>query len=570
VFRDGFQYAYASFYAITIPLTGVLFLKRQWMLGKRFGYVTPGEMLADYFQGDSIRLLTVIVALFFAIPYLGVQLRASGFLFNVLTDGLLGVKAGMWLLSIVVFIYVASGGLRAVAYMDTMQCILLSLGIAASGLIALYFVGGWTALNQGIAALAAHDTKLTPDGFSHYIAIPGQIQFVAAGSAAVGGAWTGTMILTYTFALMGIQSTPAFSMWAFSNRNPEPFARQQVWVSSFGIGFILFFFTAFQGMAGHLLGANKSMVETGLARNVLNVDYATFQPDALVPSIINLVETAAPWMIGLLAVCALAAIHSTGAACMSTAGSILTRDLYKHYLNRSASHATQVLFGRIGVLIIVGAALILATFTTDALVLLGELALAYGFQMWPALIAVCWWPWLTRQGVTWGLLSGIAAVTLTESITSAWVPWGRWPLTIHSAGWGIFFNLLVAIVVSHFTQDRKASEHRLAFHQFLGDHASLSGSKRRLVPLAWIVTLLWFCFAIGPGAVIGNTIFGDPNDPSSWIFGAPSIWAWQILWWLLGVGMMWFLAYYMELSIVPHREVEALMEDIGDREIAQA
>ena len=129
VYRDGFQYAYASFYTITIPFTGVMFLKRQWMLGKRFGYVTPGEMLSDYFQGDAIRILTVAVALLFSIPYLGVQLGASGFLFNVLTDGLISVNVGMWVLSAVVLVYVASGGLRAVAYVDTLQCILLALGI---------------------------------------------------------------------------------------------------------------------------------------------------------------------------------------------------------------------------------------------------------------------------------------------------------------------------------------------------------------------------------------------------------------------------------------------------------
>lgn len=114
VYRDGFQYAYASFYAITIPFTGVIFLKRQWMLGKRYGFVTPGEMLADYFKGDAIRILTVVVALFFSVPYLGLQLRASGFLFNVLTDGYLAINTGMWVLSIIVFLYVASGGLRAV------------------------------------------------------------------------------------------------------------------------------------------------------------------------------------------------------------------------------------------------------------------------------------------------------------------------------------------------------------------------------------------------------------------------------------------------------------------------
>lgn len=143
LYRDGFQYAYASFYAITIPFTGVMFLKRQWMLGKRYGFVTPGEMLSTYFRGDAIRLLTVLVALCFSIPYLGLQLRASGFLFNVLTDGALSITAGMWMLSAVVFIYVASGGLRAVAYVDTLQCVLLMAGIAAIGIIAISYVGGF-------------------------------------------------------------------------------------------------------------------------------------------------------------------------------------------------------------------------------------------------------------------------------------------------------------------------------------------------------------------------------------------------------------------------------------------
>ena len=44
VWRDGLQYAFASFYVITIPFTGTIFLKRIWMMGKRYGYITPGEM----------------------------------------------------------------------------------------------------------------------------------------------------------------------------------------------------------------------------------------------------------------------------------------------------------------------------------------------------------------------------------------------------------------------------------------------------------------------------------------------------------------------------------------------
>nr|VFJ67449.1 MAG: Na+/proline symporter [Candidatus Kentron sp. FW] len=576
LYRDGFQYAYASFYAITIPFTGVLFLKRQWMLGKRFGFVTPGEMLSDYFRSDAIRFLVVLVALIFSVPYLGVQLRASGFLFNVLTDGMLGVEIGMWLLSFVVIIYVASGGLRAVAYVDTMQAILLALGIVAIGIIAVVHVGGWDRLNEGIAALAQMDTKRTPDGFSHYIAIPGVIQFVPAGAQATGGAWTGLMILTYMFALMGIQSAPAFSMWAFSNHSPKPFAPQQVWASSFGIGGIMIFFTAMQGLGGHFLGADLAFLKEHpeLVNNVMaeglggkDLMESAGKQGMLVPQLIYLLENVAPWLVGLLSVCALAAMQSTGAAYMSTAGGMLTRDLIKRFLMPAATHSQQKLFGRIGVIIIVALALAVATTATDALVLLGGLAVAFGFQMWPALIAVCWWPWLTRQGVIAGLIAGLIAVVATEKIGVSWFgieAWGRWPLTIHSAGWGILFNLSIAIIVSIFTQNEYDKHHRMDYHDFLREHASLPASKRGLIPVAWIITVVWFFFGVGPGAVIGNTVFGNPNDMATWMFGIPSIWAWQILWWVVGVFMMWFLAYKMEFSTVPDMEIMALQEDIGD------
>ncbi|HIC29895.1 MAG TPA: sodium:solute symporter family protein, partial [Rhodospirillales bacterium] len=405
--------------AITIPFTGVMFLKRQWMLGKRFGYVTPGEMLSDYFQGDMIRILVVLVALLFSIPYLGVQLGASGFLFNVLTDGMIPREWGMWVLSLIVLIYVASGGLRAVAYVDTLQCILLAFGIVAIGCIAYGQLGGWGSFNDSLAALGKTDLGkwgATADGHNAYLAIPGVIQFTAGlgVETPVGGLWTGIMVLTYMFALMGIQSAPAFSMWSFANKDPKPFAPQQVWASSFGIGLILFFFTVAQGMGAHFLGATPAVGDAAGIANVLP-DLTANKQGGLVPHYINLVGEAAPWFLGLLAVCALAAMQSTGAAYMSTAGGMLTRDIYKRYLNPTASHATQKLFGRLGVAFIVIAALLVATFSQDALVLLGGLAVAFGFQMWPSLAAVCWIPWITREGASWGLLAGLLAVIFTET-----------------------------------------------------------------------------------------------------------------------------------------------------------
>ena len=578
IYRDGFQYAYASFYAITIPFTGVMFLKRQWILGKRFGYVTPGEMLADYFKGDGVRYLTVVIALCFSIPYLGLQLAASGKLFNVLSDGLVTVTAGTWILSAVVLIYVASGGLRAVAYVDTLQCVLLAFGIVAVGFIAYDLVGGWTELNKGLANVAkvkGAKWGFTQDGYSSYLAIPGVIQFTAGlgKETPVGGLWTGVMVLTYMFALMGIHSAPAFTMWAFGNADPRPFAPQQVWASSFGIGLILFFFTAAQGMGAHLLGANPAVNAAGVnIANVLPESIGKGGQGNLVPFYINTIGDAAPWFVGLLAVCALAAMQSTGAAYMSTAGGMLTRDLYKKYLNPKASHATQKLFGRLGVAFIVFSALLVATYSKDALVLLGGLAVAFGFQMWVPLMSVCYFPFFTRQGVTLGMAAGIVAVMLTESIGVKLfgdaLPWGRWPWTMHSAFWGMFFNLGTAIIVSAMTQNASDRAHRQKYHDFLAQHAGLPASKQGLKPVAWAITLAWLFFGIGPGAVIGNDIFGSPNDYSTWTFGIPSIWAWQILFWALGVGMMWFLAYKMEMSTIPDKEIVALTDDIGDTQRA--
>ena len=541
IFTDGLPYAFASFYALTIPFTGVLFLRRQWVLGKAYRYITPGEMYSDYYGGNSIRLLTVLVAFLFSVPYLGVQLRASGALFNVLTDGLVSVNFGMFTLSAIVMIYVASGGLRSVAFVDCAQAILLALGITILGGIAIYYAGGYGGFTTGLADIVMADVtsgqNLTADGYSMKVAIPGSIQMVSAGSKAIGGPWTGIMCMTYMFALMGIQSSPAFSMWAFANKTSKAFRWQQVVASSMVIGILLFSFTIFQGVGGHILIAN-GVLDSANDNN-------------LVPQLINLLSDAAPWLVGLLAVCALAAMQSTGAAYMSTFSAMVTRDIYAKFISPNASDKNQKLSGRIFVIIVTGAALIVAANSSQAIVMLGGLAVAYGFQMYPALIGICYYKGFTQKGVVAGLVVGLIAVTLTDR-TSAWfgVPWGAYPLTIHSAGWGIFFNLIITFLVSHFSAETDAERNNKAKkHQLLQAVSGMNSARKKKIRLAWILTLIWFLVGFGPFATIGNTIFSDPNSPALWApFALPSIWVWQIMFLGYGVFVMWFLAFHMGMS----------------------
>jgi len=68
-------------------------------------------------------------------------------------------------------------------------------------------------------------------------------------------------------------------------------------------------------------------------------------------------------------------------------------------------------------------------------------------------------------------------------------------------------------------------------------------------PAAWSATLAWFFLAVGPGLVIGNTVFGKPEAGlENWLLRMPSLWGWSLIAWATGVLLIWFLAYKLELS----------------------
>jgi len=626
IYEFGFAAAFASFYAITIPLSGIFFLKRQWMLGKRCGFVTPGEMFYAYFKSDIMRYLVLVVALLFSILYLALQLRASGYLFSILTDGKLNTETGTILLSAVLFIYVVVGGLRTVAYIDTMQLILKALGIMTLG----YIVWHYSGLEKENMERLANFHQYFHDTAKHFVVPEG---FWYSNKAAAGGNyWTATLIFTFLFALMGIQTSPAFTMWAFASKSPNAFGYQQVFASSLVMGFILIFFTAIIGIGSHFLGADYALNENiGNDNNILGfhlkdrdlLKASTTPSESLVPTIIRMTLDISPFLMGILAMMALAAVQSTAASYMSTMGSMLSRDLLKNGWCRDRKFEQQerealfiftliiavvlvilsnfsvwslifiaALITPIAIYAIVKAiarairypmtfsdswqkwsaafftfsitiiAIAVALGSTEALAFMGALAVAYGVQMMPALIAICWWSYLTEWGVIVGLIAGLIAVTLTdltsEFLALTWfAPFsklavGQWPGTIHSAVWGFGINIILAIAVSAgqkwLKRDTEA-EHRKKFHRFLNDpflqHTDEEDYRPKHQPNWWLilgVVVLWALCAFGL-ARFGNTLFGEPTDAKTWLFGVPSLWAWQIGWWAIGVGMMYWLAF---------------------------
>jgi Na+/proline symporter len=536
IWGDGLAYAFASFYVLTIPITGTWFAKRQWLLGKRYGFITPGDMYAYYYGTEWMRWLVVIVAFLYSSFYSAVQLIASGNLFHLVTGKQVPIVGGSILLAAIVVFYVAAGGLRSIAWVDALQCILLIAGIIVLGAFVLHSAGGWAVLSPKINALEAK-----------YLQVPSAIEFTAGKRT-----WTGMMIMTYMFSLMGIQASPAFTMWSFSNRNPRPFPWQQAIASTFFVGFALFFFTAIQGMGGRVLQGELS--------SALGV---TISDRNLVPA---LMEHYLPgFWLAFVTIGALAAMQSTAAPYIGTGSTILARDVYFRYMRPQAGHTEQIWTARVFAVIIAAVALVISIQSAAAMVMLGGLATAFGTLMYVGLLGVCYgWP-VRGVGAVVGLIAGIVAVIVTDNTITPWPQTFGFLWTIHSAGWGLAVGLVVALVFSKLFPDSPEIEaRRREVRDWLNDIDRPSESQKAWRRAMWLVVPVWYLFAIGPFAVLGNQGFG--------FLGFPSLWGWQIIWWLLGIVMMWAMCFKAGLSFLGEAQIQRAERDtkIVVQEVAPA
>ena len=364
---------------------------------------------------------------------------------------------------------------------------------------------------------------------------------------------------------MGVVLSPSFSMWSYSAKHPKVFSYYQVWGSAVAIGFILFIFSTYQGIGASLLGANSEINNSGLSINTVLPELSQKDHTLLIYNIINLMDNSALWLTGLLAVGVIAAIQSTSAAFLMTSGSIITRDLYKTYVNKNITWKNELVAVRLITMLIFLASLYLATFAKPAMVIFSGISISIAFQFLIVLLGLVWFPWITRGAAISGIIIGIIIVILTETIgqqiSGNRLPWGRWPLTIHSGVWGLIFNVFICFSVSAFSALTKIDmdrEHRQKFHDFLNDHMGLHPSRTKLRSFAYVIALIWLFFGAGPGQVLGNNFFGDPGGGyEAWILKIPSIWGYQLIWWFFGIGLIWFLASKMDLSTLPNRPIQA-------------
>jgi len=473
-------------------------------------------MYAYYFNSEAIRWLVVLTAVLYSVFYSAVQLMAAGALFNVIAG--VPFTFGAIFLAFIVWFYVCTGGLKASTWVGVIQFILLVGGIIILGFYVLDHFGGWSDFSKQVLAL---DKKM--------LEVPRVIHW-GLGSAPGESAWTSMMILSYMFALMGIQSSPAFTMWTFGIKSPKPLAWQQAYMSTFVVGFALFFFTAFQGLGAKILEVAGDPAFQGMTdKSVVPVLMQNYLP---------------PFMLGVVFMGAIAAIHSTAAPYIGTGGSILLRDVYWRYIKKqNVSDAEQIWVNRILATVLTVLALAVGLTSKAALVILGALATAFGFVMYVLLLGVIWGFRFPSMGAVAGVLSGMIAVFLTYKI------WPR-PLSMHAAFWGTFSGLVVAYIIKFagVKDTQETTERQAEVRKWLDSVDEPSENAKKWRGVMKLVVPIWYFFAIGPACILGNNAFS--------FCGFPPLWSWQIFWWILGIVMMWALCFKAEMSTTNEIQID--------------
>jgi SSS family solute:Na+ symporter len=539
----GFQANQLALSLILVALVMALFQKRLWLAARMTGSRSLGEVLGAHYQSTSIRIYVLVVLLLFAVPFAATLLGSAGELLAQASGGALSRAAAISALAAFLFLASALGGWRATIYIiAVLSTVILALLIFSASFAGLVF-DGLSVFHKGFSVR---------EGILGSV-LPGVIQFSSGIGREVpaGGLWTTTAVLSFALAAAGAALSPSFAFLGLTMKSRAGFAFSQVWiVSGLAAGALL--------LLGPIVAGEMNAADNFTP---LVARFAAY--DQLVAACVTV-------MLLVMLLVAVAFFAASGA-------SVATIELLDRYIVPDLTPRGERLAARVSLAIIYAAIVLFAAFLPPLATVLSTLALPLSAQLFAAYLGLCWLRWMSRSAVLVGLAFGILFVVFTEPPglivfdgLFVQLPWGRWPLTIHSAAWGLAINVGASLLVAIFTRQDAEREHRNVLHgSFQRDHRIAFGG-RAARSAKWSLTLLWVFLALGPGAILGNSFFAHPVFTEADIaLGVPSLWVWQAFFWIIGVLLVWWLAYRSRLSTVegafrPH-ELRHLRQVPGTR-----
>jgi SSS family solute:Na+ symporter len=372
-------------------------------VGRAYGYVTQGELLSGRFQSTTLSVLIAVVSIIAFIPYIALQMKGAGIVFNAVTDGHVPIWLGALAAYGVVMLYVLKSGVLGVGWTNTFQGIFM--------LVIAWALGLWlpSHLYGGIGPMFERIAELRPE----LLTAPG---LDASGAPWGWGAYSSAIIVS----AIGVTMWPHLFMKGFAAKDDNTIKLTMVLYPTFLLFLLPLYFIAF---AGVLFETKPPSADFILPHMILSTNIA-------------------PVVVGLFCAGALAASMSTGDAMLHAAASVYVQDMHRKVFDRKMSdHGRKRLIQVVAVIVGI-AAYYIAVNTEMSLVAL--LLAAYGavVQLAPITAAAFFWKRATARGAVAGLVLG-SLVTLFLYQFPEYRPFG-----LHEGIVGLAVNCAALVAVS--------------------------------------------------------------------------------------------------------------------------
>jgi SSS family solute:Na+ symporter len=417
--RHGVAFVGNILWTVGAPLFMIYFFgSRITCLGRKFNYITPADLIVDYFGEGKFRAFISLYALSCCVPLMTANITGPARLLSGGTEGHIPYLGALIAMGVLVIIYVWKSGLRGVTWTTVAQAVWMFVAIWAAAFWCLSLVPGGM---QGLfnAVETANPAMLTlpgPEG----MATP-QWWF----------SWPVFGIALYWAIL------PRGFMFFYSARDVKTVRKA---------GLTLGFYLMGMYIPAMIIGFTGALFYPQLVGSGAEQSFPLL-----------LAERAPAWFAGLIVAGGLAAGMSSLDADTNANSAMLTKDVYKGFIRKEAPPEHYVGVGRIFVVCLVVITVAAASYDWGLVTIMVGVTAAMITQLLPALIAILI-PGslkLTKVGVTVGIVVGlIVSLAVREQVypmlgmaTPSWLPL----LGVDPSFWGVAINFPVAWIVSRFT-----------------------------------------------------------------------------------------------------------------------